>query len=248
MKQADDRNKAHSDHQAAISEISIKNINTHAIEIDHSLKVALSVDCVIFGFDDHELKVLLIRSDLNEYKNKWTLLGDLVLPDEDLDVAAYRVLYKRTGLKNVYLEQVHTFGKPGRHPAGRVVTIAYYSLVNIEKCKITTQEHELHWHPVKDIKQMAFDHKKIFDTCFHRLQQDTLERHVGFNLLPPKFSLRELQSVYEAILGKELDRRNFRKKILAMEILEDLDELEAEVQHRPGKLYRFKNLLNTKLP
>lgn len=225
-----------------MNETILKNINTHAIEIDQYLKVALSVDCVIFGFDDHELKVLLIRSDLDEYKNKWTLLGDLVHLDEDPDEAAYRVLQQRTGLKNVYLEQVHTFGKPRRHPAGRVVTIAYYSLVNIEKCKLTTQAHELHWHPVKDIKQMAFDHKLIFDTCFKRLQHAVLERHVGFNLLPVKFSLRELQAVYEAILGTALDRRNFRKKILAMDILEDLDELETDVQHRPGKLYRLKRV------
>lgn len=223
-------------------EVLLKNINTHAIEIDHHMKVTLSVDCVIFGFDEHELKILLIRSDLDEYKNKWTLLGDLVDLNEDPDEAAYRILNMRTGLKDVYLEQVHTFGRPHRHPAGRVVSIAYYSLVNIEKCKITTQAHELHWHPVKDIRQMAFDHRQIFDTCFRRLQQAVLERHVGFNLLPAKFSLRRLQNVYEAILGKELDRRNFRKKILAMDILEDLDELEADVQHRPGKLYRFKKI------
>lgn len=240
MKQADYKSDGQPNHQPVKTEVLLKNINTHAIEIDHSQKVALSVDCVIFGFDEHELKVLLIRSDLDEYKNKWTLLGDLVLVDEDPDKAAYRILQKRTGLKDVYLEQVHTFGKPNRHPVGRVVTIAYYSLVNIEKCKITTQEHELHWHSVKDIRQLAFDHKQIFDICFNRLQQDILDRHVGFNLLPPKFSLRKLQSVYEAILCKELDRRNFRKKILALDILEDLDELETDVQHRPGKLYRLK--------
>lgn len=219
----------------------IKNINTHTIEIDQYLKVALSVDCVIFGFDEHELKVLLIRSDLDEFKNSWTLLGDLVRIDEDPDKAAYRVLQDRTGLHDVFLEQVHTFGKPNRHPAGRVVTIAYYSLVNIEKCKLTTQAHELHWHPVKDMQHLAFDHKQIFDTCFHRLQDAILDRHVGFNLLPPKFSLRKLQSVYEAILGRELDRRNFRKKILAMDILKDLDEIEVDVPHRPGKLYSLKN-------
>jgi 8-oxo-dGTP diphosphatase len=225
---------------------SLKNINTHTIEIDNYLKVALSVDCVIFGFDEHELKVLLIRSDLDEYKNKWTLLGDLVRNDEDPDKAAYRVLQNRTGLKNVYLEQVHTFGKPHRHPAGRVVTIAYYSLVNVEKCILTTQAHELHWHSVKDIRQLAFDHKQIFDTCFQRLQSAILDRHVGFNLLPSKFSLRKLQGVYEAILGTALDRRNFRKKILAMDILEDLDEIETDVPHRPGKLYRFKGEKNQK--
>lgn len=218
----------------------IKNINKHAIEIDSYQKVALSVDCVIFGFGELELKVLLIRSDLDEYKNSWTLLGDLVRLDEDPDKAAYRVLLDRTGLKDVFLEQVHTFGAPDRHPAGRVVSIAYYSLVNIEKCKLTTKKHELHWHPVKSIQQLAFDHKKIFDTSFQHLQNAILERHVGFNLLPSKFSLRKLQGVYESILGRELDRRNFRKKILAMDILKDLDEIEVDVPHRPGKLYSLK--------
>lgn len=218
----------------------LKNINTHRVEIDGHLKVALSVDCVIFGFDGQALKVLLIRSDLDEYKNKWTLLGDLVRPEEDPDKAAYRVLYERTGLRDVYLEQVHTFGKPGRHPVGRVITIAYYSLVNIENCQLTKDAHELHWHAVADIRQLAFDHKQIFDTCFRRLQDAVPDRHVGFNLLPSTFSLRQLQSVYEAILGRTLDRRNFRKKILALEILEDLNELESDVSHRPGRLYRFK--------
>lgn len=218
----------------------VKNINTHKIEIDGHLRIALSIDCVIFGFDGHELKVLLIRSDLDEYRNKWTLLGDLIRPDEDPDKAAYRVLSERTGLKDVYLEQVHTFGNPRRHPAGRVVTIAYYSLINIKNCKLTKDAHEIHWRGVADIRQLAFDHRQIFDTCFRRLQEAVVDRHVGFNLLPPAFSLRHLQSVYEAILGRKLDRRNFRKKILALDILEDLNQVETEVAHRPGRLYRFK--------
>lgn len=220
----------------------VKNINTHAIEIDQYPKVTLSVDCVIFGFEEHELKVLLIRSDLDEYKNKWTLLGDLVKEDESLDKAAYRVLKDRTGLRNVYLEQVHTFGKPNRHPAGRVVTTAYFSLVNIDQCKLTTSAHELHWHSVDKIRQMAFDHKQIFDTSFQRLQEAIMERHIGFNLLPEIFSLRKLQDVYEAVLGEELDRRNFRKRMLALDIIEDLGQIEQGVPHRPGKLYRLKKM------
>lgn len=217
-----------------------KNINTHLIEIDSFFKVAISVDCVIFGFDERELKVLLIKSDQPEFKGRWSLLGDLVNPAEDLDKAAYRVLKERTGLENVYLEQVHTFGGLKRHPSGRVVTTAYYSLVNIEQCRLTTLENELHWHPVKEIRPLAFDHKLIFETCFRSLQNRILEHPVGFNLLPRKFSLRELQHVYEAILDKKLDRRNFRKKILSMDILLDLEEMENNVPHRPGKLYKFK--------
>lgn len=223
------------DHQA------LKNIYTHAQEIARHPKVTLSVDCVIFSFQEKELKVLLIRSDIKEYKNKWTLLGDLVRKEESLDKAAYRVLKSRTGLSNVFLEQVHTFGKPNRHPAGRIVTTAYYSLVNIAQCKLTKHAHELHWHAVKNIRQMAFDHKLILDTSLERLRDAILESHVGFNLLPPKFSLRRLQDVYEAVLGTELDRRNFRKRITALGLIEDTGEVESDVTHRPGKLYRLKN-------
>lgn len=217
----------------------MKNINTHLTEIKDYFKVALSVDCVIFGFDENELKVLLIKSDLKQYKGKWSLLGDIVRPDEELDEAAYRVLKQRTGLDDVYMEQVQTFGALHRHPIGRVVTVAYYSLVNIEQHKLTKVDYELHWHPVKELKQMAFDHKEILDACYQRLQQRVQQHPAGFNLLPKKFSLRELQNLYEAILDIKLDRRNFRKKFFSMGLLVDLDEMEDDVPHRPAKLYKF---------
>ncbi|HVB04277.1 MAG TPA: NUDIX domain-containing protein [Chitinophagaceae bacterium] len=216
-----------------------KNINTHLIEIQDYFKIAISVDCVIFGFDENELKVLLIKSDLDQYKSKWSLLGDIVHTDENLEDAAYRVLLNRTGLQDVYLEQVHTFGKVCRHPAGRVVTIAYYSLINIQHSTIRNMDNELHWHPVKKVKQMAFDHREILDACYQRLQEKLKEHPVGFNLLPKKFSLRELQNLYEAILDVKLDRRNFRKKIMSMGLLIDLNEMEDDVPHRPAKLYKF---------
>ena len=216
-----------------------KNINTHLIEIQDYFKIAISVDCVIFGFDENELKVLLIKSDLDQYKSKWSLLGDIVHTDENLEDAAYRVLLNRTGLQDVYLEQVHTFGKVCRHPAGRVVTIAYYSLINIQHSTIRNMDNELHWHPVKKVKQMAFDHREILDACYQRLQEKLKEHPVGYNLLPKKFSLRELQNLYEAILDVKLDRRNFRKKIMSMGLLIDLNEMEDDVPHRPAKLYKF---------
>lgn len=216
-----------------------KNINTHLIEIQDFFKIAISVDCVIFGFDENELKVLLIKSDLDQYKSKWSLLGDIVHTDEDPDDAAYRVLLNRTGLGDVFLEQVKTFGKVGRHPAGRVVTIAYYSLINIQHSRLNNLDNELHWHPVKKVKQMAFDHKEIMDACYLRLQEKLKEHPVGFNLLPRKFSLRELQNLYEAILDVKLDRRNFRKKIMSLRLVVDLNEMEDDVPHRPAKLYKF---------
>ncbi len=206
------------------------------------LKALVSVDCVIFGFSDNELKVLLIKSDLEVYKDKWSLLGDLLRPNEDLESASYRVLKERTGLSDVYLEQVYTFSSLDRHPGGRVITTAYYSLVNIKDHQLKLSHNELHWHPVNDIASLAFDHDKILHTCLERLREQIQEHPIVFNLLPEKFSLRELQALYEAILNTKRDRRNFRKKFFLMDWLIDLDELESDVSHRPGKLYRFNTV------
>lgn len=216
-----------------------KTLQSIQSEVESTKRAAISVDCVIFGFDENKLKVLLIRSDLKKYSGKWTLLGDLVFPQEDLDAAAYRVLKQRTGLNDVYLEQVHTFGKVGRHPAGRVITVAYCSLINIQHHKLNILDNELHWHDVKTMTDLAFDHQEIFDMCILQLQKRVQEHPLGFNLLPKKFSLRDLQNLYEAILDIKMDRRNFRKKFFSMDFLVDLKEMEQDVPHRPGKLYKF---------
>ena len=219
------------------------NLKTAALEkISHLdyFNIAISVDCVIFGYDNKELKVLLIKSDLEEFAGLYSLLGDLVRPDEDLENASYRVLFERTGMEDVYLEQVHTFGSIGRHPSGRVITTAYYSLIDIKHHKMKLNQNELHWHSVQDIKKLAFDHKAIVDTCLNRLREQVMEHPVVFNLLPEKFSLRELQDLYQAILDIDLDRRNFRKKIAIKDWLVDLNEMENDVPHRPGKLYSLK--------
>ena len=202
--------------------------------------IALSVDCVILGYEEKQLKVLLIKSDLKEFEELWSLLGDLVMPNEDLEAAPYRVLKQRTGLKDVYLEQVQTFGKVARHPSGRVITKAYYSLINVKNHQFQPDENELHWHTVSEIEKLAFDHKLILDTCIERLREQVMEHPIVFNLLPEKFSLRELQDLYEAILGCELDRRNFRKRIMLKNWLIDLNQMEEDVPHRPGKLYKLK--------
>jgi 8-oxo-dGTP diphosphatase len=207
------------------------------------LKALVSVDCVIFGFADNELKVLLIKSDLEVYKDKWSLLGDLLKPNEDLESASYRVLKERTGLSDVYLEQVYTFSSIDRHPGGRVITTAYYSLVNIKDHQLKLAHNELHWHPVNEITCLAFDHDSILQVCLERLREKIQEHPIVFNLLPEKFSLRELQALYEAILNTKMDRRNFRKKFFHMDWLVDLDELETEVSHRPGKLYKFNSII-----
>lgn len=217
----------------------VKTLQAIQSEVKNINRIALSVDCVIFGFDENKLKVLLIRSDLKKFSGKWSLLGDLVNPNEDIDEAAYRILKQRTGLSDVYLEQVHTFGHVNRHPAGRVVTTAYCSLINVQHHKLKILDNELHWHDVKTIEDMAFDHKEIFETCYQRLQKRIQEHPLGFNLLPKKFSLRDLQNLYEAILDTKMDRRNFRKKFFSMDFLTDLNEMEQNVPHRPGKLYKF---------
>lgn len=216
-----------------------KSLQAIQSEVENTNRIALSVDCIIFGFDEAKLKVLLIRSDLKKYSGKWSLLGDLVFPAEDLDAAAYRILKQRTGLSDVYLEQVSTFGTVSRHPAGRVVTVAYCSLINVQHHKLNILDNELHWHDVKSVTDLAFDHQQIFDTCLLQLQKRVQEHPLGFNLLPKKFSLRDLQNLYEAILDIKLDRRNFRKKFFSMDFLVDLNEMEQDVSHRPGKLYKF---------
>ena len=202
-------------------------------------KVAFSVDCVILGFEHNELKVLVIKCNLQEYLGMWSLLGDLVKPNEDLTDASYRILRERTGLHDVFLEQVHTFGNVNRHPGGRVITTAYYSLVNINDHQLQLSDNELHWHPVQEIVEMAFDHQKILETCLVQLREKIADHPIVFNLLPQRFSLRELQNIYESILNVKLDRRNFRKKFFMTDWLIDTGELENDVPHRPGKLYAF---------
>jgi 8-oxo-dGTP diphosphatase len=215
------------------------NINTTPVDIRNYFGFAVSVDCVIFGFDENTLKVLLIKSDLPEFQEQWSLLGDLVGLNEDLDSASYRVLKERTGLENLYLEQVQTFSAVDRHPAGRVVSSAYFSLINVKHYHLLQNDNELHWHPVSELQSMAFDHQLILKTCLMRLQEKVQQEPIIFNLLENKFSLRELQCLYEAVLDVKLDRRNFRKKFFSTGLLIDVNEMEENVPHRPGKLYSF---------
>jgi 8-oxo-dGTP diphosphatase len=210
-------------------------------EIESFFKSAFSVDNVIFGFDGGDLKVLLIQRGAAPFKGKWALPGDLVYPNEDIDTAAERVLEQLTGLRGVYLEQVKAFGAVNRHPLGRVITIAYYSLIKISDYIVTPASfaQSARWHSIPEVGELAFDHNEILDTCLRRLKLKVRMAPVGFELLPPKFTLTELQQLYEAILVEKLDKRNFRKKILSMNLLLDLNEMQEGVAHRPAKLYQF---------
>ncbi len=208
-------------------------------------KTAMTVDNVIFGFDEADLKVLLIKRGTEPYTGMWALPGDFVYPNEDIDAATARILEELTGLKNVYLEQVRTFGAVNRHPFGRVVSVAYFSLVKINRFTITPSSfaQKAKWHSISKLKELAFDHNEILNACFQTLKQRVRVRPIGFELLPPKFTLTELQHLYEAILELNpesgLDKRNFRKKILSMDFIVDLNESQEGVAHRPARLYEF---------
>ena len=202
---------------------------------------ALAVDCVVFGLDEEDLKVLLIRRDLEPFAGRWALPGGFVRVDESVDEAARRELVEETGLSRVFLEQLYTFGALDRDPRERVVTVAYYALVNLSdhRVKAATDAREAAWFAVSDLPRLAFDHEDITTTALERLRGKVRYRPVGFELLPAKFTLTMLQRLYEKILERALDKRNFRKKVLAMGLLEELDEVEQDVAHRAARLYRF---------
>lgn len=203
--------------------------------------LAVSIDCVVFGFDGKDLKVLLIERGEVPFKDYWALPGDLMKPDKDLDDSVNHILKELTGLSNLFFEQVETFGEIQRHPLGRVITTGYYTLIKIGDYELNPSSFasKAKWFKVKKVKDLAFDHDKILKSCFKRLQKSVRTRPIGFELLPPTFTLTELQSVYEAILGVKMDIRNFRKKILQMKFLMETGDLQENVSHRPAKLYKF---------
>jgi 8-oxo-dGTP diphosphatase len=199
------------------------------------------VDCVVFGIDDDELKVLLIQRDQDPFEGQWALPGGFVHMEESLYEAALRELREETGLEKVYLEQLFTFGEVDRDPRGRVVSVAYYALVKLSEHRVqaATDARDAQWFPVWDTPTLAFDHSQILPVALERLKGKVRYQPIGFELLPKKFTLTQLQRLYEVILERELDKRNFRKKILSMEILVELDEVEKGVAHRAARLYRF---------
>jgi 8-oxo-dGTP diphosphatase len=204
-------------------------------------RAALTVDGVVFGFDAGELKVLLIQRALEPFKGKWALPGGFVRVDETLDEAVRRELAEETGLENVFLEQLYTFGAVKRDPRERVVSVAYYALVKLSghHAKAATDAANAQWFPVSQVPKLAFDHADILAMALTRLQGKVRYQPIGFELLPPKFTLSDLQHLYEAILGAELDKRNFRKKVLGFGLLVALNETQMAGRHRPAQLFRF---------
>ncbi len=210
--------------------------------IDRSI-INVSVDCVIFGFDEdaNDLKVLLIERGEEPFYGQMALPGDLVKQDEDIDSAAKRVLSELAGLQNIYLEQLYTFGNLTRHPLGRVVTVAYYALIKPSDSDLVPASFakSAEWRAISEIKELAFDHYKILSAALNRLKGKIRYQPIGFNLLPEKFTLSQLQKLYEVILDTDYDKRNFRKKILGMDILIPTNERQKGVAHRAARLYQF---------
>jgi len=204
-------------------------------------RAALTVDCVVFGFDAGALKVLLIERALAPFKGRWALPGGFVRVDETLEAAARRELAEETGLRDVFLEQLYTFGALGRDPRERVVSVAHYALVKLSdyQAKAATDAAEAEWFAVAKLPALAFDHAEIVAVTLARLQGKLRYQPIGFELLPPKFTLSELQHLYEAILDTPLDKRNFRKKVLDLGLLVPLDETRMAGRHRPAQLFRF---------
>ena len=204
---------------------------------------ALTVDCVVFGLDEEDLKVLLVRRDLPPFRDRWALPGGFVRMEESVDDAARRELREETGLTlaDLYLEQLYTFGGVGRDPRGRVVSVAYYALVNLadHRVQAATDARDAAWFSVSDPPSLAFDHDAILEAALARLKGKVRYQPIGFELLPPKFTLSQLQRLYETVLGRTLDKRNFRKKILSMGVLVETDEVQQDVAHRAARLYRF---------
>ncbi|MCA9078625.1 MAG: NUDIX hydrolase [Planctomycetaceae bacterium] len=202
---------------------------------------ALTVDIVVFALDEQDLQVMLIERDLEPFEGQWALPGGFVRVEETLDEAARRELQEETGLKEIFLEQLYTFGAVDRDPRERVVTVAYYALVNLEghDVRASTDARNAAWFSVNDLPDLAFDHQTILAAAHDRLRSKVRYQPIGFELLPEKFTLRQLQHLYEVILDRELDKRNFRKKVLGMEIVKATNEIEKDVAHRAARLYRF---------
>jgi 8-oxo-dGTP diphosphatase len=203
----------------------------------------LTVDCVIFGLDleEESLKVMLVERDLEPFAGMWAIPGGFVHSGETLEAAAVRELAEETGITDVFLEQLYTFGETGRDPRGWVVSVAYYALVSPDKHPIhaATDARQASWFPVDALPRLAFDHARILGVALGRIRGKLTYAPIGFELLPQKFTIKQLQKLYEIVLGTKLDNRNFRKKIFGMDVLRELEEMQKGVPHRAARFYKF---------
>jgi len=203
----------------------------------------VTVDIVIFTIRKKKLEVLLVQRGYEPFKDKWAIPGGFIRLSEPLDDAAKRVLYEKTSVKDVYLEQLYTFGDPGRYPNARVITVSYFALIRSDDINLShgpdTNIQQVSWHSVYNLPQLGYDHKEIIDHALRRLRNRLEYTTIAFQLLPKKFTLTELQKTYEMILDKDLDKRNFRKKMMSLNILQESDEFTKLSSKRPARLYSF---------
>lgn len=200
----------------------------------------MAVDCIIFGFDYEQLKLLLIKRNFRPQKGKWSLVGGFLSAEESLDQAALRILNKLSGLNDIYLEQLYTYGDIHRDPGERVLSTAYYTLINAENYHLpVNRELSARWFPIGQCPSLIFDHGIMVEKAMRRLRRKSLSQPIGFELLPEKFTIPQLQRLYEAIHQRELDKRNFRKKILSMGLLKKLDEKQKSGSRKGAYFYRF---------
>ena len=203
-------------------------------------KVLLSVDCIIFGFDQNKLKILIGRRNMDPGRGEWSLYGGFVRNDESLDAAAQRTLLELTGLRNIYMSQVGAFGNIDRDPGERVVSVAYYALINVKDySERLRKQHGVEWVNIEDIPPMYSDHNAMIAKARKLIQQKIKTNPVGFELLPELFTLTQLQRLYEAVNGEPLDKRNFRKRIKDMDFIEKTELIDKKTSKRGASLYRF---------
>lgn len=203
--------------------------------------IKLSVDAVVFGYEEGNISVLLIKRKFDPFKGQWAIPGGFVENDESLEDAVERELFEETGIKINYLEQLYTFGKPNRDPRGRIVSIAYFGLVrpNAFKLYASTDAEQAQWFNINDLPKLSFDHKEILESAIERLQGKITYEPIGFELLDKKFPFSDLEKLYTTLLGREIDRRNFRKKIVGLNVLDELDEKLSKGSGRPANLFQF---------
>lgn len=203
-------------------------------------KFLLAVDCIIFGFQDDRLKLLLQKRDFEPYKGAWSLVGGFVKENEAVDDTAKRVLTELTGLKDLYMQQVGAFGNLNRDPGERVISVAYYALINIDKYnKDLIDKHNAYWEDITNLPELYFDHNEMINKAHELLKQKVSREPIGFNLLPSLFTLNQLQTLHEAILGEEIDKRNFRKKVKDMPFIEKTTSIDKLGSRKGAYLYRF---------
>jgi 8-oxo-dGTP diphosphatase len=248
-KQSDPLTKDERGQQGQQGQTQTNEVKVHHYDASKYERPSVTVDVIMMTLRQRDLQVLLIKRRSWPYEGMWAIPGGFVKMDESLETAAKRELQEETDVQNVYLEQLYTFGDPGRDPRTRVITVVYFALLDAARLQVraASDAADVCWFSMYDLPPLAFDHAKILQYALNRLRNKLDYTTIAFNLLPEQFTLRELQRVYEIILHRKLDKRNFRKKVLATGILEDSGTKKMEGTHRPARLYRFNPEAEAKL-